>query len=430
MRDTKKEMQNTKRVLVIGGGIAGATAALHLSRAGREVHLIEKQPAIGGRVVRMGCKATDVCQRCNVCVANDILKSIMASSEIHIHTGTELLKLESADNGCRYRAVVKSQPGFIDRAACIECGACVNICPEKAIGIPNPTISAMPVIDTSACLKTLGKNCSKCEKACPVNAINLGQKQAETRLDVDAIIIAIGYEPYNPADDSSYGYGRVTNVITGVEAEYQLATQYKITRPSDGQAAKRVAFIQCVGSRTEQGCRRAEDTDYCSTVCCAYALRIANLIKYQADEAEITIFYMDIQNFGKDFNKFYNECKDRMTFIRSRPYEINPGDDGTVCVKYTAESGLSDAGTGVCEDEFDLLILAVGIRPAAEAETLAEKLLVPTDEAGFVGLKGAGALAELQRKGIFVVGAAESPKDIASSMAQAQAVSAVVISED
>jgi len=427
----KKTASKQKPVMVIGAGVAGASVALQLGRAGCEVHLVEKQAGIGGHAVEMGCKATDKCQRCNVCVANDVLNDVTACTNVHIHTGTELLKLESGNNGSRYGAVVVSQPGFIDRVRCIGCGACVQSCPKKAISVTNPGISpAVPVLDTSACLRSRGRDCSKCQDACPAKAIDLKQKRVTRRMDVDTVIIATGYDPYNPGEDNSYGYGRVTNVITGIEAERQLAGQHKITRPSDGRAAKHIAFIQCVGSRTAQVHRRPEDTDYCSTVCCAYALRMAKLIKHQADDAQITVFYMDIQNFGKGFNEFYNECRDKMTFVRSRPYEINEGPQQTVIVEYTPETGLSEAGTGLCQGEFDLVILAVGIRPNADMRSLADKLLVGMDEAGFVGLKGASALPNVQREGIFVVGTAESPKDIAGCMADAQAVAAAVISED
>jgi heterodisulfide reductase subunit A len=256
----------------------------------------------------------------------------------------------------------------------------------------------------------------------------MGQKEAEREIDIDNIVIASGYEPYNPAINASYGYGQAANVITGIEAERQLATQHKLTRPSDGQLPGRVAFVQCVGSRSEQVHRRPEDTDYCSAVCCAYALRMAQLMKYQSEDADITVFYMDIQNFTKGFNKFYKNCKDKMTFIRSRPYEVKAGQNGEVLVKFTPQSVPEAANSQVCEEEFDLVVLAVGIRPASDAARVAETLQVPVDEHGFFGFKGASSFPGLQREGIFVAGACESPKDIAACMREAEAVSAAVIS--
>jgi len=417
--------------LVLGGGISGATVGKRLSEAGWEVHLAEKQATIGGRVVEMGCKATDICLRCNVCVANELLRAVAASPDIHVHTRTELIKLESGAEGCRYTAILRQEPTFVDRNKCIGCQVCVWVCPEKCIVKPKVAIRpGVPVIDYLHCRRSLGKECSACEQACPPKAIEMGQKKSESKIEVDSVVIATGYEPYDPAANTSYGYGETENIITGIEAERQLAEGTKITRPSDGQSAKRVAFVQCVGSRSEEIHRRPEDTDYCSAVCCAYALRIAQLLKYQNKDMELTIFYMDIQNFGKGFNAFYEKCKDNMTFIRSRPYEIRQGQDGTVRVKFTPEILGPEAGTQVCEQEFDLVILAVGIRPRPDATRLAESLLVPVDEQGFFGLKGASALPALQREGIFVAGACESPKDIQSCMAQAEVVSAAIVSDE
>jgi heterodisulfide reductase subunit A len=424
---------NTKpeRALVLGGGISGATVSKRLSEAGWEVHLVEKQATIGGRVVEMGCKATNICLRCNVCVANELLRTVAASYDIHIHTRTELTKLESGSDGYRYTATLKQEPTFIDHNKCIRCQACVGVCPEKCIVKPEIAIPPeMPVIDYLRCRHNIGKECSACEQICPSRAIDMGQKKSESQIEVDSIVIATGYEPFDPVANASYGYGQTENIITGIEAERQLAKATRITRPSDGELAKRVAFVQCVGSRSEEIHRRPEDTDYCSAVCCAYALRIAQRLKYQNEDVDVTVFYMDIPNFGKGFNAFFEKCKDNMTFIRSRPYEIRQGQDGTVRVKFTPEIHGLEAESRVCEREFDLVILAVGIRPRPEATRLAESLLVPLDEQGFFGLKGASALPALQREGMYVAGACESPKDIQSCMTQAEMVSAAIISNN
>jgi heterodisulfide reductase subunit A len=421
-------MQNTNSVLVVGGGIAGATVAHRLSQAGVQVYLIEKQSAIGGHVAQMGCKATDTCLRCNVCVANELLRNLQTSSGINIQTLTELSSLESGTNGSRYTAILKHKPNYIDRNKCIGCLACVEACPEKCITLPISTATpAVPVLDYSSCRRASGKKCSICEQVCPVNAINMQDKSLESRIDIDNLVVAMGHEPYNPAENASYNYGGAENIITGTEAERQLSIEGKITRPSDGQEPKRIAFVQCVGSRTEEIHRRPEDTDYCSTVCCSYALRIAQLIRHHNEDAEITIFYMDIQNFGKNFDEFYNKCKESMNFIRSRPYEIKQGSNGTLLVKFAPQSLEKEVQTQVNEQEFDMVVLSVGIRPAQDTTELAEKLRVPIDEQGFFGFKNASALPELQQQGIFVAGTCESPKDIKSCMAQAEAVSTAII---
>ena len=347
-------------VLIIGGGVAGATAAERLGRAGMDVHLVEQQPSIGGRARDMGCKATDTCLRCNMCVADEVFRSVQSAPGVHIHTSTRVQALEPGTRRSRYRATLQQGD---DRCA----------------------------------------------------------------LSANAVIVAAGYEPYNPVENSAYNYGAIPNVITGVEAEEQLAAQNRITRPSDGRVPARVAFIQCVGSRTEETFRRPEDTDYCSAVCCSYALRIGQRLKHQAGESDITVFYMDIQNFGKGFNEFYGQCKDTMRFVRSRPYELRAGADGAVRVGYTPEEDAPAEGRRTCEEDFDLVVLSVGMRPPAAALELADMLGVPLDEHGFFGLKGAGALPDLQKQGIYVAGACEAPKDVAGSIAQAEAVAGTVL---
>ena len=347
-------------VLVIGGGIAGATVSVLLGQAGVPVHLIEKKADIGGHAQEMGCKATNVCMRCNVCVAHEILRSVPSSPNIHLHTSTELVGI--TENGSCFRA-------------------------------------------------------------------ELSQKtDGTTAIDVDSIVLATGYEPYNPLENSSYGYGRVTNVITGIEAERHLAKKGRIVRIDNGEPPERIAFVQCVGSRTEEIDLSSEFTDYCSTVCCSYALRIGRLMKHQAEDSQVTIFYMDIQNHGEGFDSFYKACRNDMRFVCSRPYEIAQGDNGSVRVRYATESS-GNGGAGVNEEEFDMVVLSVGIRPPADAWSLADKLGVAVDEQGFFGLKGVTGLPDLHHEGIYVVGAGESPKDIAGSMAQAEAVSAVVLSK-
>jgi heterodisulfide reductase subunit A len=360
----KAKAKRTKRVMVIGGGISGAEVAMRLGRVGIDVHLIEREQEIGGHIREMGCKAADACLRCNVCTAHETLRLVSTVPAVHIHTATELVELKHGSNSSRFTAVLTSS----------------------------------------------------------------ARKDDITSLDVDTVVIATGFDPYNPAENPSYGYGRISNVITGTDAERQLALQQKLTRESDGERPRRVAFIQCVGSRTEEIFRRPDDTDFCSTVCCAYALRMAQQLKSQANESEITVFYMDIQNFGKGFNEFYQTCKNMMRFVRSRPYELRAGRNGTVRVMYSPEKSARGAEEAVMEEEFDLVVLAVGIRPRCDAEELADICSIPRDEQGFFGLKNGSALPDLQQEGIYVVGAGESPKDIAGCIAQAAAVSAMVLS--
>jgi heterodisulfide reductase subunit A len=422
----KSTSQPGRKALIIGGGIAGAAAALRLSRFGFGVDLVEKKPAIGGRAAEMGCKAAEICLRCNVCVAADTLAAVLRAPGVRVRTRCQLKELGPGTAGGRYRAVLSQQPNYIQRERCTGCGACVAVCPAKCIAVVHPVISGgTPVLDISACRRSHGKTCVLCARACPTGAIDLKEAPSQPELEVDAVVAAPGFEPFDPSGTAAYGYGQMPNVITGLEAERRLAQTSRLTRPLDGKVPARVAFIQCVGSRSEEVQRRPEDTDYCSAVCCAYAFRMARALRHGFKDTALTVFYMDVQNFGKDFNRFFRETSAQATLVRSRPYEIKAGPEGTVRVRYAVEGG---GAAGVAEAEFDLVVLAIGMRPPADAGDLAEKLGVALDPQGFFGLKGAAALPDLQRKGIFAIGAGEAPKDIAGCLAQAEAVSALILS--
>ena len=357
----------SRAALVIGGGIAGATVAMRLGEVGFAVHLIERERALGGHVRDMGCKAGDVCVRCNVCVAAERLRALEAAVNVTVHLGTELLRLSDGRAGVRFTAMLS-----------------------------------------------------------PAAPAEGSTKNATVAVDADVVVVATGFDAYRPAENAGYGCGRIPNVITGVEAEAQLAAAPCISRPSDGARPARVAFIQCVGSRTEEMFRRPEDTDYCSTVCCAYALRMARQLLHRDPAAAVTVFYMDIQHFDKDFDRFFAACRERLHFVRSRPDQMQPGPGGSVRVRFAAEAGMS---ASVCEELFDLVVLAVGIRPRADARELADRLRLPLDARGFFGLDGGGAFPALQRAGFYVAGTAESPKDIAGCLAQAEAVSARILAD-
>lgn len=360
---TKKKQPT---VLVLGGGVAGATVAHRMGSAGVRVLLVDKAPALGGRVRRMGCKATDVCLRCGVCVADEIIRSVPAMPSVEVRTSTRLAALTRVDNGHRFEAALAS---------------------------------------------------------------TAGSSADSSTVPVDAVVVAVGYEPYEPAENPAWGSRSVPNVVSGVEAERMLAEQGRLVRPSDGQQPARVAFVQCVGSRTEEVSRGPEDTNYCSTVCCAYALRMARQIQHQAGKTALTVFYMDIQNFGKGFNQFYRKSKETTRFVRSRPARLLAGDNGSVRVQYAPESAVNGAASALAEESFDLVVLSVGMRPPADGESLGGILGLPLDESGFLGLKTASALPLTQREGVYVAGACESPKDIAGCVAQAEAVSALLLAD-
>jgi len=422
---TTKSNKPIRRVLVLGGGIAGATVAERLGRAGLDVQWVEKEPVIGGYAATMGCKAADICLRCHVCVAVDRLKAALRAPRVRLNTRSELVTLAPGNNGAAYRATLQTAPNIICRERCIGCGACVAVCPEHCISVKNPALyGGVPVIDLPRCRRAQGKSCNLCTKACPAKAIDWKAQERTQELDVDAVVVATGHEPFHPEQKGTFGYGVIPNVISGLDAERQLADQQCITRLSDGSAPRRVAFIQCVGSRSEHARRRPEDTNYCSTVCCSYALRIARRMQYDVPETAVTVFYMDIQNFGKDFESFYAACRNTMTFVRARPVDITAGNEGTVIIAYEdQEKG------AVTRAEFDLVVLSIGIRPAPAARELADCLRLAVDKQGFLGIKGTAGLPQTHRQNIFVAGTCAYPQDIAAVIGQAEAVCAEILKQ-
>lgn len=415
---------NSLKVLIVGGGVAGACAANKFAEHGIETFLIERKPFIGGYAAELGCKAADVCLKCSVCAAHDQFRRVLVNKKTHVLTNIGLLGLDSGDDGeTAYRTRLVQNPRFINHDLCIACGACLKACPSKCIYQPYPGIyGGRPLIEAPKCLRTNGKSCSHCAKACPCGAINLEEKPRQINLPVNAVVIATGYQPFDPGVQPAYGYKALPNVITGLEAERQLAVRQKLVRPSDSQVPKRIAFIQCVGSRSELFHRRPEDTDYCSAVCCAYAMRTARKIKHVDPDAQITFFYMDLQNFGKDFTFFYRECRDKMKFVRARPSEVLPGNAGNALIKYEDQ----DKGA-VGLEEYELVVLSIGMRPADDAHLVADQFLISADESGFFGIKGAAGISDSQKKNIFAIGACEAPKDIAACIEQAEAVSARIL---
>ena len=239
---------SVKGTLVIGGGVAGAAVARQLGQAGVAVHLVENGAAIGGWAAQMGCKATDVCLKCNVCVANETLRGVLAEPNVTIHTNAAVTAVNDGSNGSRYTAVLDCGPEYIDPAKCVGCGLCVGLAPGGSVAVVQPAISGKPVVvDEEAWLAASDGEREKCAKACPVGAINIKAKKTTRKVDVDAVVVATGYEPYDPVENSSYRFEQLKNLITGMEAEKQLEEKGQILRPSDGKRPKTYSFCAMCG---------------------------------------------------------------------------------------------------------------------------------------------------------------------------------------
>ncbi|MCK5559488.1 MAG: CoB--CoM heterodisulfide reductase iron-sulfur subunit A family protein, partial [Thermoplasmata archaeon] len=307
----------TKGVVVIGGGIAGIQAALDLADSGVKVYLIERSPSLGGRMAQLD--KTFPTNDCAMCILSPKLVTASRHKNIELLTLSEVKKVEGEAGD--FKVTVVRHPRYVDESKCVGCGACAEKCPaktpnefdlgrayRKAIYIPFPQATPMKyTVDKINCLyfKMLAKGkegaCLLCEKVCEAEAIDHKMEGSEIELEAGSIIVATGFDMIDPHIRTEYGYGIHENVVTALEFERLLnasgPTKGRITRLSDGNVPKRIAFIQCYGSRDlHYGCK------YCSRVCCMYAMKEAILAKEHEKEIEdITIYYMDIRAYGKGF---------------------------------------------------------------------------------------------------------------------------------
>jgi heterodisulfide reductase subunit A len=331
---------------------------------------------------------------------------------------------------------------------CIACGACAFICPTGAIKLeeitdkePRPlqlefemglasrgnifipfpqAVPKVPVIDREHCLHfTLGR-CGVCELSCEAQAIDYDQQDELIDLVADAVIVATGFDPFDPTEMPEYGYGQYPQVMTGLEFERLVSasgpTAGKITL--NGKEPKEVVFIQCVGSRDAQ-----HGHPYCSRVCCMYTAKQAHLVCEKLPDATVTIFYMDIRAFGKGFEEFYDRVRrDGVIYRRGNPSEINRRGDKLIV---RAEDTL--LGEAV-EVEADLVVLAVGLQPRADAEQVADLLGLTRSEDGFLQEAHPKLRpVDTETEGIFLAGCCQSPKDIPDTVAQAKAAAAAAM---
>ena len=400
------------RVAVIGGGIAGISASVSLAQSGAVVDLVEKDFALGGHSYRFACKAAEQCNKCSVCIVNERLRELTANPLIKIHTGSSLTSA-AQESGGSWKLGLSVAPRRVDTDLCIACGLCEDVCPTEPKSITLPQPEAVPLsfcVNEETCLFVKDQSCRECEPACPTNAVRLKQTASEETVEADAVVLATGFAPFDAAREPQYGYGRLPNVVTGIELEESLRYSGEPVRPSDGKRAERIAFIQCVGSR-----ERRTGNAYCSQVCCMYASRLASTIKANRPETDIMIFYMDLQTFGKGFTEFIERSSEHITFVREMPGSVERDPStGDLVIKVEDK-----AANKVVEHAFDMVVLSVGITPAPDTTKLAEMLGVEIDVHGFFRTADPLNLAATKNPRVFVAGACQGPKDIADSIAQA-----------
>ena len=411
-----------KEVLVIGGGIAGIQAALDLANAGFRVYLVEEKPTIGGHMAQLS--RTFPTEDCASCILAPKMADVADHPNIHLLTYAEVLEVKGSLGDFRVR--VKVKPRYVDPEKCTACGECEKVCPvsvpnefdlgltqRKAIYLPSPT--AVPhahLIDENACLGLVPLTCGLCARACEAGAINYDDSPKYLNLKVDTIIVATGFETFDPRLKPQYGYGRFENVITALELERIIVrmAEGEVLRP----IGKRVAFIQCVGSRDAQ-----VGNLYCSRICCMYATKLASLLKRADPSREVYVFYTDLRSYGKGFEEYYRTAQELgVKFIRGRPGELQE-DPKTKEIILRVEDTLTRR---ILEKRFDLVVLSVGLVPSKGTLRIAELLKLPRSADGFI--KEAHPKfrpVDTPVEGIFVAGTAQGPKDIPDTVAQASA---------
>jgi len=425
-------MNKNEGILVIGGGIAGIQSALDIAEQGVTTYLLERSPSIGGHMAMLD--KTFPTLDCSACILTPKMVEVSRHPNIKLLTYSELQEVKR--NGRGFDAKILKKPRFVDETKCTGCGICAQHCPievqnefdmglgiRKAIYVPFP--QAVPLrytIDDTHCVK-----CGLCQRICQLEAIDFDQQPELINLKVGAIVVATGFEIFDAEKKSEYGYGRYSNVITSLELERLLnasgPTAGHITRLSDGRIPKKVAFIQCVGSRDER-----VGNPYCSRVCCMYAIKNAILLKEHVHDVDVAVFYMDIRAYGKGFEEFYQRAKDEFNvrFIRGRVanvVEVPETKDLIVRAEDTEEDKR-------IEEKFDMVVLSVGLLSSKEILKVGKILDLPLDEHGFPREADVitNPIAVAKSEGIFVAGTAESPKDIPDSVADASAAAIKAVS--
>jgi heterodisulfide reductase subunit A len=388
-----------RNVLIIGGGAAGMSAASTLARHGTHCTIIEKGPCIGGTSLDLACKGRVQCVKCDVCLSTDKVDPLLQDPMVSVVTEARLDMLER-DHGV-YRATIALGPRYIDDSKCDGCGRCAQVCPSRAILRKATRQGFVHRIDPDACQEK-DAGCTLCSDACPAGSIDLGQEEGQWSVEADAIVVAVGFETYDPRRESRLGHGWVPGVITSGSLESEINRIGTVLVPGTHEAPKRVAFIQCVGSRDPH-----LGLQLCSKVCCKYSLKLGKFLVSSDKDVKLTYLFMDWRPYDRQDDLLaWAQANKNVRAVRSRPAEIVPSSDGRPMVRYAAP------GDGqVIEEEFDMVVLSVGMVPSPSNALVAETMGVKLNQHGYFFAEGKQARA-WESKGLVFAGACTGPKDI------------------
>ena len=425
--------------LVVGGGVGGMRAALDLAEAGIRVYLIEDTPGLGGRVAQLGFMfPTHDCVLCRGtsdhgygCTRPSISPAFLDYNRhpnIVVMTSTHLIEVEGQAGD--FDVTLRQEPRYVDPARCINCGKCADVCPvelpsrfQAGLATRKAAYKSAPRALPDAYVIEKGAycdGCRRCVEVCPTDAIDLDQAAQTLTVQVGAIILALGYELFDASNLEEFGFGRYPNVLHSMQYERLASrsgpTEGVVHRSSDGRVPRRIAWLQCIGSRDQQN-------PFCSSICCMYATKQAILAKQRLGDVDCRIFVMDERAFNKEYNTYYTQARERygVHYTRSRISEVreNPATHDLI-LHYLDENGRPR------DESFDMVVLAVGTQPPAEAETLSRLLNIELNPSGFCQVDKFTPL-QTSRPGVFVCGAFATPKEIAETIIDASGAAAEVM---
>ncbi|MDH5794820.1 MAG: FAD-dependent oxidoreductase, partial [Candidatus Bathyarchaeota archaeon] len=413
-------------VLVVGGGIAGIQASLDLADSGFKVYLLDQTTSIGGTMTQLD--KTFPTNDCAMCILAPKLVTAGRHPNIELVTNVDIEKVDG-DIG-HFKVTLSRRPRRVNPEKCTGCGVCSQKCPAKAIDEFNENLSERSAIHvkypqavplTYAIYKEKCVGCGVCQEVCKAGAIQYDEKIEERKLDVGSIILAPGFEEFDPSVKKEYGYGLYPNVISSIEFERILSPTGPyggtVMRPYDGEIPRKIAFIQCVGSRDAK-----VGNEYCSAVCCMYAMKEAVIAKEHSPDLHCSIFFIDMRAYGKEFEQYYVKAEKEhgIRFVRCRVSRVEEiPDSRNLLLKYVEDGQPRD-------EEFDLVVLSAGMQSPRGAQDLARKLGIELNENNFC-LTTTFSPLETSKRGIYVCGAFASPKDIPDSVAQASGAAAMAV---
>ena len=412
----------TQRVMIVGGGVAGITSALELADSGIETVIVEREGFLGGHMAKWDKLFPTF--DCSICILGPLMARLARHEKVRIITLAEVVDVRG--NVGHYRVTVKQKPRYVDIESCTGCNRCIEVCPVevaddynsglgKRKAMVRPSIDAVPIapyIDPENCI-----GCQSCSGVCEPKSLRYDEVEQTEVIEVGAVVLATGFEPFDPTMVEEFGYGQIPDVITSLELERLVNPEGpsggKLVRPSNGEPPRNIVFVPCVGSRSHRFNR-----PYCSRVCCTAAVKEVMQVKQQLPDCEAYVFYSDLRVFGKGQEELYVRASDeyKINFIRGNIGDVvhNPVSD-TITVR--AEDTLLRR---MLDFEVDLVVLMIGMDAEPSNVDLSRMFKNPLDENGFF-LEQHPKLgpSTTASKGVFLAGVSQGPKDIADTVAHA-----------